>query len=202
MNKEMSQLDLVKAVDKKKDIIKAIKENLIVIIGSVLLALVITHFVSPGQVKGHSMDYTLADGEILLINKISYKHNIKHNDIAVVNTNVEGGKVLIKRVIGLPGDVIKIENDQLYRNGQLLEEDYIKEPMFGNKNMSVTVPDGKMFLMGDNRNDSLDSRSLTVGMVDIENDTIGTILCKINMGVVIISSLCIFLILIKIVVKK
>lgn len=198
MKNDANVLDEVKKVDKKKDFIKDLKEYAVVIIGSVLLALLITRFVGPGQVNGHSMDYTLSDGEILLIDKVSYKHKIEHNDIAVVNTNVEGGKVLIKRVIGIPGDEIKIENNQVYRNGELLEEDYIKEPMVGNNDMTVVVPDGKMFLMGDNRNNSLDSRSLTVGLVDIQNDTIGTILCSVNgsFGIIaVLICICVFSIL-------
>lgn len=191
MNEDTSVLEAVKEVDKKADFIKTIREYLMVIIGSMLLALLITRFIGPGQVNGHSMDYTLSDGEILLIDKVSYKHKIEHNDIAVVNTNVEGGKILIKRVIGVAGDEIKIQNDQVYRNGELLNEDYIKEPMVGNKDMTVVVPEGKMFLMGDNRNNSLDSRSLTVGLVDVQNDTIGTILCSVDSKFITISILAV-----------
>ena len=69
----------------------------------------------------------------------------------------------MKRVIGLPGDEIRIENGSVYRNGTLLVEPYIKEVTSGD--FSITVPDGKYFCMGDNRNVSIDSRDERIGCI-------------------------------------
>ena len=84
---------------------------------------------------------------------------------------------IIKRVVGLPGDHLEMKNNQLYRNGELLKEDYIKEPMEGNEDFSYDIPEGKVFVMGDNRNHSVDSRM--IGYVDFDEDVVGRVFFKV-----------------------
>ena len=112
----------------------------------------------------------------MLVDKVFYKHSEpKRNDIIVVDykdTNLNE-TFIIKRVIGISGDHIEIKDNELYLNGELLEEDYINSAMTNTEDMVVDVPKGKVFVMGDNRNNSLDSRKL--GYFDFEEDVIGKV---------------------------
>ncbi|SFJ35150.1 signal peptidase I [Thermoflavimicrobium dichotomicum] len=129
------------------------------------VAFFIRHCVfTPYEVYGRSMNPTLQGGELLLVNKWIYKlSNPEFGDIIVFHTR-EGEnhqpKDFIKRVIGLPGDHIVIEHGHVFRNGQRLIEPYIQEPMEEEKETSLVVPNGKLFVLGDNRNDSKDSREI------------------------------------------
>ncbi|WP_435303631.1 signal peptidase I, partial [Thomasclavelia cocleata] len=134
------------------------------------------YFVQISKVHGVSMLPTFHEGNIVLVDKVFYKHSEpKRNDIIVVDyqdVNLKE-KFLIKRVIGISGDHIEIKDNELYLNSELLEEDYIKDVMVNVEDMVVDVPKGKVFVMGDNRNNSLDSRKL--GYFDFEEDVIGKV---------------------------
>lgn len=165
---------------KNKIIIQQIKEYAIVIIGAILLTLIISVFVKPGEVIGESMANTLQNKDLLLINRVAYKiHAPEYKDIVVLRTNIENDKILIKRVIGVPSDTVEIKDNVVYVNGNKLDESYIGEPMVNNQDMKIVVPEGKIFVMGDNRNNSLDSRSLMVGMIDYKKDVIGKVMFRI-----------------------
>lgn len=165
---------------KNKIVVQLIKEYVFVIIGSILLTVIISIFVKPGQVVGQSMTNTLQNKDLLLINRVSYKfYAPEYKDIVVLNTNVNNGEILIKRVIGVSGDAVEIKDNKVYVNGTELDEEYIREPMVNNADMKVVVPEGKIFVMGDNRNNSLDSRNLMVGMINYKKDVIGKIMFRI-----------------------
>lgn len=131
----------------------------------------ITIFVMFFTVSGDSMLPTLHDGEKLLVYKFMYTP--KRGDIVTIDTNEHLGKNIIKRVIGLPGDTVKIDYDkhEVYVNGQLLKEDYINEPtaLIGDgailNNTVYLLPDGRICVLGDNRNHSMDSRFEKIGFV-------------------------------------
>lgn len=132
------------------------------------------------QVDGPSMQPTLYNGEKLIITSLPYApHN---GDIIVTDAHNPHGQVLIKRVIGCPGDTIDIDFDAgiVYRNGEPLSEPYTAAPTFLEEgtDLPLTVPAGRIFIMGDNRNDSLDSRSPEVGLVDVR-DVMGRVLWRI-----------------------
>ena len=131
--------------------------------------------VQPFKVDGHSMDYTLADGERMFMWKLA---DIERFDVVVVQSPVEDEKMYVKRVIGLPGDTLEVKNDLLILNGQPLVEPYLADKqaeVAGNftKDFSLEsitgqteVPAGKVFVMGDNRQNSLDGRGF--GFLDLE----------------------------------
>lgn len=141
---------------------KETKKELI-IYGSIILAIILirTFIVTPVRVNGTSMHPTLKDGEIMILNKIDYVFNdIERFDIVVVKTD---NNKIIKRVIGLPGETLKYENNTLYVNGKEIEEPYLKE---GTSDFNLTelgykkLPKDCYFVMGDNRDNSNDSRLL------------------------------------------
>lgn len=135
---------------------KVIKEFVPYVIIFIVVVLIRSFIVTPIRVDGHSMDPTLQDGEILLLKK--YQKNYERFSIVVVN--YENSK-LIKRIIGLPGEHIRYENNTLYVNGVKVEENFIDTTTsyFDIKNMGYdTIPANYYFVVGDNRNNSTDSR--------------------------------------------
>ncbi len=110
------------------------------------------------RVDGFSMLPTLKDGEFILVNKLSYRFGeVERGDIIVFHFPMNPDEELIKRVIGLPGDRVTVQDQQVSVNGQLLSETYIAAaPLYAGE---WTVEDGHLFVLGDNRNDSSDSHS-------------------------------------------
>lgn len=120
-------------------------------------------------VKGSSMDPTLQDGERLIVNKFIYKFRTpRTGEIVVFKYPSDPSKKFIKRVIGEPGDSVSIQDSKVYVNGRALDEPYILEKMDSDYEY-VTVPEGTIFVLGDNRNGSRDSRYSDVGFVPLEN---------------------------------
>ncbi len=134
---------------------KFIKEWLPYIAVIIVVILIKIFIITPIRVNGSSMDKTLKNGDIMILNIIGYKFNdIKRFDIVVVN---EEHEPLIKRVIGLPGETVEYKNNELYINGKHVEDKY---PSTETDDFYYTVPEGEYFVLGDNRNNSMDSRML------------------------------------------
>ncbi|MBQ9016110.1 MAG: signal peptidase I [Firmicutes bacterium] len=155
------------------------KEFIKDILIAIAIVVVITLIIKPTIVKESSMEPTLYENNYLIINKLAYFHkdHPSYGDIIVFRSNMDrtdgtGKKLLIKRVIGVEGDVMRIEDGQVYRNGELLDEPYIHGQQTwaetGGDSMEVEIGDDELFCMGDNREVSLDSRSPEVGNVDEE----------------------------------
>lgn len=147
------------------------------LIRDILVALVIviavTMVIKPTIVKESSMQPTLYENNYLLINKQAYRFSEEQRgDIIVFKSDLENEngekKLLIKRIIGLPDDTITIQNGQVILNGEVLQEDYTLEGETPGELLDFTVPEGQLFVMGDNRRVSIDSRCEEVGCVDEE----------------------------------
>lgn len=163
----------------KEEIKKSLFEYTKVILATVIVTFGILHFVQVSRVVGASMEPTYHSGNIILVDKVFYKRGTpSYNDIVVVAYHVSAGEdQIIKRIVGLPGDHIEMKDNQLYRNGELLNEDYINEPMVGNQDFAYDIPEGKVFVMGDNRNNSVDSRM--IGYIDFDDQVVGRVFFKV-----------------------
>ena len=132
---------------------------------SILALLCITFIARAFTVDGPSMLPTLADGERLLIDQVTYRFRPpRRGEIVVFRYPASPDHYFVKRIIGIPGDVVAIENGCLVVNGQPIDEPYIAERMWGQL-PPTEVPADAYFVLGDNRNNSKDSRSADVGFV-------------------------------------
>lgn len=152
-----------------------IKDSIKFILVVFVLMFLMVYVVSITQVVGNSMSPTLENGEVLILNKAKYRFSeVKRGDI--IAFTYEDTKYLIKRVIGLPGDYISIKDNKVYINGKYYKENYLKDidtPNFELTNLGYTkVPENMYFVLGDNRDNSLDSRK--IGLVN-KADIIGEI---------------------------
>lgn len=145
-----------------KEIIDFIKS---LVIATVAAMLIITFVFQTVSVDKTSMYPTLKPNDRLILEKVTYYFSKpSRGDIIVFKYPKDTREKFIKRVIGVPGDKIKIEDGTLYINDEKQDEKYIKEPMTGNFPETV-VPEGTIFAMGDNRNNSMDSRDSSVGFI-------------------------------------
>lgn len=126
--------------------------------------------IKPTIVRGISMEPGFEDGDYLIVSKLSYRrHAPEYGDVVVLDSHRKEEKLLIKRVIGTEGDEISIDDDKVYRNGKLLREPYVNPETEGSgEKNSWTVPAGAVFVMGDNRDNSADSRG-SLGTVPKED---------------------------------
>ena len=144
---------------KQKEEHSALHDFIIYALIIIFVILLRTYIVTPVQVSGSSMDTTLEDGQIMLLNKISYKlKEIKRFDIVVIK---EDDNYIIKRVIGLPKETLEYKDDKLYIDNKIVKE-YFKNQKtkdFSIKDLGYDkIPNNCYFVLGDNRKVSLDSR--------------------------------------------
>ena len=163
-----------------KELLEWVKDIVI----AVVIALIIMAFFKPILIQQDSMQHTFQPGNYVVTSRQAYRFfgEPERGDVIVfkseLTTETGKDKNLIKRIIGLPGDTIEIVNGYVYLNGQLLEEDYVAEEAMSGNMDKVTVPEGKLFCMGDNRRVSLDSRSPQVGFVD-QKTIIGKVILRL-----------------------
>ena len=150
-----------------KSILKELMGWIIYIVIIVGLAWLIITFVGQRtQVSGSSMETTLSDGDQLIVDKISYRfRDPKRYDIVVFPYQYEENTYYIKRIIGLPGETVQVIDGYVYIDGEQLDEHYGNEVMLdpGIAEDPVTLGDDEYFVLGDNWNNSQDSRAANVG---------------------------------------
>ena len=167
------------SVEFKKELIEWIKT----IVFAVILAFLISVFITPTIVRGESMYPTLQNSNYLIINKTAYWFSKpSKGDIIVFKSHIKDekgkDKDLVKRVIGLPGDHIEIKYGNVYVNEELQNETYINGD-YTDGSIDLIVPEGKIFAMGDNRPNSFDSRAQEVGTVKIKDEIIGKVVVRL-----------------------
>ena len=136
----------------------------------IVMTFFFVHFIAQRtDVSGDSMNYTLTDGDSLIVDKLSYRFSSpKRFDIVIFPYRYDPDECFIKRIIGLPGETVQIDDDgNIFINGEKLEEHYgaeiINDP--GRASEPVVLSDDEYFVMGDNRNHSMDSREPSVGNI-------------------------------------
>lgn len=145
------------------------------IVVSAVAVLVAVLFLPVLRIYGNSMTPTLNEGEIVISIKGA---DIDHGDVVGVYF---GSKLLIKRCIALEHEWVNIDEDgNVYVDGELVDEPYLTEKAFGECNLELPyqVPDGSIFVMGDHRETSIDSRNTSVGCIDTEN-VVGKIIFRV-----------------------
>lgn len=152
-----------KPVNVKKEILSWI----LTLGAAVVIALVIRTFLfEPVRVDGHSMDDTLANGEIMFVTKPEYlEGDPQHGDVVICHYPGRGNTNFVKRVIGVPGDTLMFVDNVLLRNGEVVEEDYLtpSRNQNGFSMRPITLGENEYFVCGDNRDNSHDCRNLTNG---------------------------------------
>ena len=152
-----------------KDVIKELVGWIVSILLIVAVSYLIVTFVGQRtQVSGSSMETTLSDGDHLIVDKISYRfREPQRYEIVVFPYRYEKNTYYIKRIIGLPGETIQIKDGQILIDGETYQEDG-EFPGIENAGVAetkVALDSGEYFVLGDNRNDSMDSRMAEVGPI-------------------------------------
>jgi signal peptidase I len=153
----------------RRGLVGLLREVLETVLPAILIALLINVFVGQAtRVEGQSMEPNLHTNQRLVVEKVSYRfHGPQRFDVVVIRVPSQGDELLIKRVIGLPGETVEIRDGHVYINGELLDEPFTTEQTRPGRYTRITVPPLHVFVLGDNRNHSNDSRSF--GPVPIEN---------------------------------
>ncbi|NJN97219.1 MAG: signal peptidase I [Anaerolineales bacterium] len=163
-----------------KRVLRLVREVLETIVPAVLIALLINLFLAQAtRVYGQSMEPNLHTDQRLVVEKLSYNRHIRQvlglsgperGDVVVIRLESQGDELLIKRVIGLPGDVVEIHDGLVFVNGQALNEPYVAGYTTTGFFAPTTIPPLQIFVLGDNRGFSNDSRSF--GAIPLE-DVVG-----------------------------
>ena len=163
--KEVEGIEVEEEIEEKKKEKLSMKSfNRILFTASILAILISTFLVQFCVVSGGSMEPTLNEKDVVVIEKIT--RNFERMDIVVIKRN---GRYLIKRVIGLPGEEIKIENGKIFVNGKEIEDVVEKTERAGIAAESILLGEDEYFLLGDNRENSMDSRDESIGKVKEKN---------------------------------
>ena len=146
---------------------KIVKEILSYVLVIIIALLIKNYIFSPIKVNGPSMNPTLLDGDIMILNEIGYYlKGVNRFDIVVVNAD---NTKIIKRIIGLPGEYVEFKDNILYINGKEIKEEFSHDITHNFKLEELgyeKIPDNYYFVVGDNRGDSKDSRS--IGLISKE----------------------------------
>ncbi len=146
--------------------ISLVKETILIIVIAILLSLIIRLFVVEATIiEQHSMEPTLHSSDKVFVSKLTYRFGpIERGDIVILRSP-DGSKNLVKRVVALPGETVAIVDGQTYVDGNPLQEDYVE--YFDSSDYGpVTIGQGELFVLGDNRRNSMDSR--TFGPISME----------------------------------
>lgn len=176
--------DTDKVERRKKSFLRQVVETILYFATILVAVLVVQRYIiQPVEVNGSSMETTLSDKNHLLLEKVSYLFSEpKRFDVVVFHPYEDEKDVCyIKRIIGLPGETVQIIDNVIYINGEPLQENYGRENVIvdaGIASEPITLSDNEYFVLGDNRNNSKDSRNESVGTVS-KDSILGRAWCRI-----------------------
>lgn len=173
--KGLEVLQVIRNRNSIKQYIISLKESLCILLLLCVVYSINTYVIKLAYVSGESMYPTLADGDLLLVNQVNNQPS--RGDIILIDISQSSlpGEYAVKRVVALEGDtvILDYESDSVYVNGVRIVESYLNldqgDPMIelnGVSAITYQVPPGAVFVLGDNRNDSIDSRSEMLGMIE------------------------------------
>jgi signal peptidase I len=140
--------------------LRTVLEIVVIVAAAFAIAMLVQAFlIKPFTIHQVSMEPTLIEGDRILINRLSYHfREPKNGDVIVFHSPVTAGEDLVKRVIAVGGDTVSVADGKLYVNGVVQNEPYLMEQNFAGEFPETRIPDGQLFVLGDNRNNSGDSR--------------------------------------------
>lgn len=163
-------------MDDRRRLFALIRNTLYILVLVAAIAVLVSVYILPVlHIYGTSMTPALNNGELVAAIKTS---DLKSGDVAAFYYN---NKLLVKRVVGVPGDWIDLkENGDFYVNGELLDEPYLEEKAFGDCNITlpIQVPESRYFLVGDHRSVSIDSRNTAIGFIS-EEQIVGKLIYRV-----------------------
>ncbi len=180
---EFDEKEVKNDKERKSFVFGEVLSYLLYFFGAIVVTILILTFVGQRMVvNGPSMENTLFNGESVIVDKLSYRFSDpKRFDIVVFPYKFEEKTDFIKRVIGLPGEKVRIDREgHIYINGEILEENYGKAVIIdpGRAEKEITLGADEFFVLGDNRNNSTDSRDPFVGNIK-KSDLIGKAFARI-----------------------
>lgn len=174
--------------DDKKPLLKRIGKELLIWTTEIIIVIGLAYFVAnfvleKSTMIGDSMENTLQEGDKILVNKFAYKFSDPHRfDVIVFKQNgKEHSYYNIKRIVGLPGETVQIKDGLVYIDGKALTEKVITDPIVngGLADDEITLDENEYFVLGDNRNNSEDSRFANIGNI-IKDDIVGKAFIRLN----------------------
>ena len=184
------------ATENKRNIKKEIMDWVVDIVIAIIIALAVSMVIKPTVVKENSMEPNFHPDDYVLINKLAYKFGgePEHGDVIIFRSDSDQlldskgkHKLLIKRVIGVPGDKISIYGGEVYINGKADDQSFTEDGETHGDMSEIEVPENSLFCLGDNREVSIDSRSPEVGFID-QDSVVGKAFFRVfplgNMGTI------------------
>ncbi len=154
---------------KKRGALSLVLEVVVIVVAAFAIAMLVQAFLlKPFTIHQISMRTTLEEGDRILLSRLTYHfRDPQSGDVIVFQSPVNQEEDLVKRVVAVAGDTVEIKDGRLYVNGVTQEEPYVLESPFEGPDLETTIPSGQVFVMGDNRNNSGDSRLF--GPIDVDS---------------------------------